>query len=152
MFHSFQSKVDYYKKYIERHSDWAFQGVYGDYGISSTKAKRPEFNKMLDEARRGNIDLIITKSISRFAINTRLLLKTIRELKELKVDVYFEEQNISMLSGNGEFLISLLASFVEAEAKSMSENVKWTVDKLLNKAYLIPLSIFMDMTSLIESL
>ena len=84
---------------------------------------------MLEEARNRKIDLIITKSISRFARNTVTLLETIRELKELNVDVYFEEQRIHSISKEGELMLTILASYAQEEARSASENVKWRVKK-----------------------
>ena len=84
---------------------------------------------MIDDCKTGKIDIIITKSISRFARNTTLLLSTIRELKALNIDVYFEEQNINSMSEQGELMLTLLASIAEAEAKSMGENVKWRINK-----------------------
>lgn len=129
MLHSFTAQATYYKELISKHNDWELVDVYADYGISGTKVNRPELNRMIDDCRHGKIDMIITKSISRFARNTALLLATIRELKALHVDVYFEEQNLNSLSEQGELILTLLASMAEAEAKSVSENVKWGVLK-----------------------
>ena len=129
LLHSFNNQVEYYRTYIQSRKDYIFKGVYADLGISGTKEDREEFNKLLDACRSGEIDLIITKSISRFARNTATLLKTIRELKALKVDVFFEEQNIHSLSEEGEFILTLLASMAQEEARDMSENVKWAVLK-----------------------
>ena len=135
MLHSFTAQASYYKELISKHNDWELVDVYADYGISGTKVNRPEFNRMVEDCRLGKIDMIITKAISRFARNTALLLKTIRELKALHVDIYFEEQNINSLSEQGELMLTLLASIAEAEAKLMSENVKWRIDKkfIINK-------------------
>lgn len=129
MLHSFTAQASYYKELISKHNDWELVDVYADYGISGTKVNRPEFNRMIEDCRQGKIDMIITKSISRFARNTALLLATVRELKALHIDVYFEEQNMNSLSEQGELVLTLLASMAEAEAKSMSMNVKWRVDK-----------------------
>lgn len=129
MLHSFTAQASCYKELNSKHNDWELVDVYADYGISGTKVDRPEFNRMIDDCRDGKIDMIITKSISRFARNTALLLATIRELKALHVDVYFEEQNMNSLSEQGELILTLLASMAEAEAKSMSMNVKWRGDK-----------------------
>lgn len=129
MLHSFTAQASYYKELISKHNDWELVDVYADYGISGTKVNRPEFNRMVDDCRLGKIDMIITKSISRFARNTALLLATVRELKALHVDVYFEEQKMNSTSDQGELVLTLLASMAEAEAKSMSMNVKWRVDK-----------------------
>lgn len=129
LLHSFNNQVEHYRTYIQSRKDYIFKGVYADLGISGTKDDREEFNKLLDACRSGEIDLIITKSISRFARNTATLLKTIRELKALKVDVFFEEQNIHSISEEGEFILTLLASMAQEEARDMSENVKWAVLK-----------------------
>lgn len=98
MLHSFTAQASYYKELISKHKDWLFVDVYADYGISGTKVNRPEFNRMIDDCMTGKINMIITKSISRFARNTTILLSTIRELKALNIDVYFEEQNINSMS------------------------------------------------------
>ena len=95
---SFEAQQRYFRDYIERQPDWVLQGIYADEGISGTSLKkRAEFNKMITACKRGRIDFIITKSLSRFARNTVTLLETVRELKGLGVDVYFEEQNICLL-------------------------------------------------------
>lgn len=133
MLHSFTAQASHYKELISKHKDWEFVDIYADYGISGTKVNRPEFIRMLDDCRLGKIDMIITKSISRFARNTALLLSTIRHLKSLHIDVYFEEQNINSLSGQGELMLTLLGGIAEAEAKSMSENVRWSISKFFKE-------------------
>ena len=129
MLHSFTAQASYYKELISKHKDWEFVDIYADYGISGTKVNRPEFSRMNEDCRNGKIDMIITKSISRFARNTALLLATIRELKALHINVYFEEQNMNSMSEQGELMLTLIGSIAEAEAKSMSQNVKWRIDK-----------------------
>ena len=131
--HSFNAQVEYYETYIKANKNYIYKGVYADLGISGTKENREQFNMLLDECRKGEIDLILTKSISRFARNTATLLKTVRELKALKVDVYFEEQQIHTLSEEGEFILTLLASMAQEEARDMSENVKWAILKHFNE-------------------
>lgn len=106
---------------------WEFVGIYADEAISGTKDTREEFNRMVEDARAGKIDLIITKAISRFARNTTTLLSTIRELTSLGVDVLFEEQNIHSISSEGEMILTLLASVAQEEARSTSENMKWRI-------------------------
>ncbi len=133
MLHSLGAQVSYYNSLIQAHSDWAFSGIYADEAISGTKDTRPEFNRMVDDAKAGKIDMIITKSISRFARNTLTLLKTIRVLKAYKVDVYFEEQNIHSMSGDGELLLTFLASFAQEEAKSVSQNMRWKIMKVFEE-------------------
>ena len=139
--HSFNAQVEYYETYIKSNKDYIYKGVFADLGISGTKDDREQFNKLIEECRKGEIDLIITKSISRFARNTATLLKTVRELKALKVDVYFEEQKLHTLSEEGEFILTLLASMAQEEARDMSENVKWTVLKRFNEGKFFSITI-----------
>lgn len=124
---SLAAQVSRYSDMIQSHAGWRYMGVYADYAKTGTKDNREEFNRLLADCHAGQIDMIITKSISRFARNTVTLLETIRDLKELGVDVFFEEQNIHTLSDDGELMLTLLASFAQEEARSMSENVKWRV-------------------------
>jgi len=136
MLHSLSAQISYYNKLIQSNEDWLFVGIYADEGISGTKTNRPEFNRMVQDAKNGKIDLIITKSISRFARNTTILLETIRDLKKLNINVFFEEQNIYTLSAEGELMITLMASLAQEEAHSMSENVKWRARKDMEKGIL----------------
>ena len=129
MLHSLGAQVSYYNSLIQSHSDWIFSGIYADEAISGTKDTREQFNRMILDAKVGLIDMVITKSISRFARNTVTLLKAIRELKECKVDVYFEEQNLHSISKDGELLLTLLASFAQEETRSVSRNMRWRVAK-----------------------
>lgn len=129
MLHSLSAQVLYYKDYITSNKDWIFVKVYYDEGISGTKQDRPSFQQMLQDAKDGKIDLIITKSISRFARNTITLLETVRELKSHNVDVYFEEQKIHSISSDGELMLTILASYAQEEAKSVSDNMKWRVKR-----------------------
>lgn len=129
MLHSLSAQVSYYNNLIQNTEGWEFVGIYADEGISGTKETRDQFNQMIEDARNGKIDLIITKAISRFARNTMVLLSTIRELSSLKVNVYFEEQNLYSMSGEGEMLLTLLASVAQEEARSVSENMKWRIKK-----------------------
>lgn len=129
MLHSLSAQVSYYQKFIASHIDWVFYGIYADEAFTGTKEVRPQFQKMLEECRKGNIDLVVTKSISRFARNTITLLQTVRELKAMGVDVFFEEQNIHTLSADGELMLSILASYAQEESLSASENQKWRIRK-----------------------
>lgn len=129
MLHSLSAQVSYYNNLIQSNPEWQFCGVYADEALTGTKDSRENFQKLLSECRAGRIDLIITKSISRFARNTVTLLETIRELKELGVDVYFEEQNIHSISPDGEFMLTLLGSYAQEESYSASENQKWRIRK-----------------------
>ena len=129
MLHSLSYQVSYYSRFIQSHCDWLFAGVYTDEGLTGTKANRPGFKRMIEDARQGKLDMIIVKSVSRFARNTVDLLKTCRELKELNVNVFFEEQNIDSLSYEGELMLTLQASIAQEESRSMSENIKWKIRK-----------------------
>lgn len=129
MLHSLSAQVSYYNSLIQNTDRWEFVGIYADEAISGTKDTREEFNRMIEDARAGKIDLIITKAISRFARNTMTLLSTIRELNSLGVDVYFEDQGIHSKSSEGEMILTLLASVAQEEARSVSENMKWRIKK-----------------------
>ena len=142
MLHSLSAQVSYYQKMIASHVDWKFCGIYADEAFTGTKENRAQFQAMLEECRKGNIDLIVTKSISRFARNTITLLQTVREFKALGVDIFFEEQNIHTLSADGELMLTILASYAQEESLSASENAKWRIRKgfeageLMNFRYL----------------
>lgn len=127
--HSLTTQIEYYNEYISSHSDWKLVGIFSDYGISGTSIDRPEFQKLIALCDEGMVDLILCKSISRFARNTVDLLKTCRELKNKSVEVYFEKEKISTMSADGELMLSLLASFAEEESLSISNNVKWATKK-----------------------
>lgn len=130
MQHSLSAQVSYYSALIQKNPEWEYAGVYADYGISGTGTKnRSEFNRMLADCESGAIDIILTKSIQRFARNTVDLLNTIRHLKELGIEVRFEKENINSLSGDGELMLTILASFAQEESRSISENCKWGIRK-----------------------
>lgn len=125
---SLQSQQDYFAEYIRHHPDWVFAGIYTDDGISGLSIRRRDgFNHMVNDALDGKIDLILTKSLSRFARNTVDALTTIRNLKAAGVAVYFQKENINTSDSTGEFLITLMSSFAEEESRSISENVTWAV-------------------------
>ena len=133
MLHSLSAQVSYYNNLIQNHPGWIFCGIYADEAVTGTKDSRDQFQKLLADCRAGKVDLVITKSISRFARNTVTLLQTVREIKNLGVDVYFEEQNIHSLSSDGELFLTILASYAQEESRSASENQKWRVrDKFRN--------------------
>lgn len=130
MQHSLSAQVSYYSALIQQHTEWEYAGVYADYGISGTGTKdRDEFNRLLADCEAGKIDIILTKSIQRFARNTVDLLNTIRHLKELGIEVRFEKENINSLSGDGELMLTILASLAQEESRSISENCKWGIRK-----------------------
>ena len=123
---SYEAQVDYYTRYIQSKPEWAFVEVYTDEGISATNTKKREgFNRMIRDALAGKIDLIVTKSVSRFARNTVDTLTTIRKLKEKGVGVIFEKENIDTLDSKGELLITIMSSLAQEESRSISENVTW---------------------------
>ena len=123
---SYEAQVDYYTRYIRSKPDWEFVNVYTDEGISSTNTKKRDgFNQMVQDALDGKIDLIVTKSVSRFARNTVDSLVTVRKLKEKGVEVYFEKENIYTLDSKGELLITIMSSLAQEESRSISENVTW---------------------------
>ena len=128
MLHSLSAQISYYSDYIQKHG-WEYAGVYADEAITGTKDSRENFQHLLKECRKGNIQMVITKAISRFARNTVTLLETVRELKALGVDVYFEEQNIHTMSADGELMLTILASYAQEESLSVSENMKWRIRK-----------------------
>lgn len=129
MLHSLSAQVSYYNELIQRHPGWVFCGVYADEALTGTKADRENFTRLLQDCKAGKVDMVITKSISRFARNTVTLLETVRELKLIGVDVYFEEQNIHSISVDGELMLSILASYAQEESLSASENQKWRIKR-----------------------
>lgn len=132
--HSLSAQVSRYSELIQSNPQWEFAGIYADEGISGTKAeKRPEFMRLIADCDAGKIDIVLTKSISRFARNTVDLLKTVRHLKDIGVEVRFEKENIRSLSDDGELMLTLLASFAQEESRSISENEKWSVKKRMEQ-------------------
>lgn len=128
--HSLSAQVSYYSDLIQKNPEWEYAGVYADEGITGTIAsKRPEFLQLLADCDEGKIDIILTKSISRFARNTVDLLKTVRHLKEIGVEVRFEKEHIHTLSIDGELMLTILASFAQEESRSISDNCKWRIKK-----------------------
>ena len=143
---SLQAQQEYFTEYIQRHPGWVFAGMYSDDGISGLSIReRDGFNSMVTDALDGKIDLILTKSLSRFARNTVDALTTIRSLKAAGVAVYFQKENINTMDSTGEFLItlmlSILASYAQEESLSASENQKWRVKRNFEEG--IPWRFFM---------
>ena len=123
---SYQAQVEYYTKLIQKNEAWNFVEVYTDDGISGTSTKnRDGFNRMIADALAGKIDMILTKSCSRFARNTVTTLTTIRQLKEKGIDVFFEKENIHSTDSKGELLLTIMSSLAQDESRNISENVKW---------------------------
>lgn len=127
MLHSLSSQVSYYNDLIQKYPGWLFCGVYADEALTGTKADRENFTRLIEDCKAGKVDMVITKSISRFARNTLTLLETIRMLKDIGVDVYFEEQNIHSISADGELMLTIMASYAQEESLSASENQKWRI-------------------------
>ena len=125
--HSLSAQISQYSGMIQKTPGWQYAGVYADEALTGTKDSRGEFQRLLADCRAGKIDMIITKSVSRFARNTVTTLRTIRELRLMGVDVFFEEQNIPTMGEDGELLLTLLAAYAEEEARSVSENQKWRI-------------------------
>lgn len=121
---SLENQIEHYRELIQSNPDYEYAGVYSDFAISGYKEKRPGLQQMLADARAGKIDLILTKSVSRFARNTRIVLEATRELRELNVGVFFELQNINTLSGEGELMLTIIAAFAQAESESGSVGAK----------------------------
>lgn len=123
---SYEAQVNYYKKFIQERPDWDYVNVYADEGISGTSTKRrTEFNKMISDALEGKIDLIITKSISRFARNTLDTISYVRKLKDNGIEVFFEKENVWTLDPKSELILTIMASIAQEESRSISQNVTW---------------------------
>ncbi len=139
MLQSLSNQVSYYNDFIQRHSGWQYAGVYVDEGLTGTKDLRPEFQRILSDCRAGKIDMVITKSTTRFARNTITMLETVRMLKEIGVDVFFEKENIHSMSGDGELMLTILASFAQEESRSVSENCKWRLREKMKQGEMVGL-------------
>ncbi|WDM22914.1 recombinase family protein [Paenibacillus polymyxa] len=125
---SYTNQVNHYTQYIQNNLEWEMADIYADEGISGTNTKnRTHFNRMIQDARNGKLDLILVKSISRFARNTLDLLKYVRELKSLGVAVFFERENINTLDTTGEVLLTILSSLAQDESRNISENSRWGI-------------------------
>lgn len=123
---SYEAQVDYYTKYIKGREEWDFVDVYADEGITGTSTKkRTDFKRLLADCEAGKIDLIITKSIARFARNTLDCLQVVRQLKEKGIGVLFEKENINTLDNKSEVILTILASIAQDEIRNLSENVAW---------------------------
>jgi len=125
---SYEAQVQYYTSYINGHADYDFAGIYADEGLSGTSTKkRDQFNRMIADCKAGKIDMIITKSISRFARNTLDCLNFVRLLKDLGIGVIFEKENMFTLDSKGEVLLSILSSLAQDESRSISESSTWGI-------------------------
>ena len=125
---SFEAQKQYYESYIGGKPGWELAGIYADKGISGTHmANRPGFRQMLADCERGKVDIIVTKSISRFSRNTVDFIETIRKLGRLGVAVYFEKENINTQSSAGEMMLTILGSVAQTEAEAVSSNLRWSI-------------------------
>ena len=122
---SYDIQIEHYTNYIKKNKEWELAGIFADDGITGTNTKkRDEFNRMIEECMAGSIDMIITKSISRFARNTLDCLKYIRQLKDKNIAVFFEKENINTMDSKGEIMLTIMASIAQQESQSLSQNVK----------------------------
>lgn len=127
---SYNAQITEFTKKIKENKQWEFLGMYADSGISGTSmTKRPEFLKMINDAKTGKIDLILTKSLSRFARNTVDCLTVVRQLRELNVEVFFEKENLYSSDSKIDFILTIFSSIAQEESRNISENVKWGVRK-----------------------
>ena len=123
---SYEAQCTYYTDKIMTNPEWTMAGIFADEGITGTSTKkRDDFNRMIRKCRQKKIDLILTKSISRFARNTLDSLKYIRALKELGIDIIFEKENINTLEMDTELIITFMSAFAQSESESISANVRW---------------------------
>lgn len=137
---SYEAQVAYFTKLITENPSWNLAGIYADDGISGTDMKkRDNFNAMMERClqKDGDIDLILTKSISRFARNTVDCLSCIRKLKERNIAIYFEKEHINTLESTGELLITILSSQAQEESRNISENVKWGLKRKYEKGEML---------------
>lgn len=130
---SLENQKNHYERIISNNPDYEYVGVYYDFGLSGFKENRPGFQKMLEDVRNGKIDLIIVKSVSRFSRNTTLTIRTIRELKELNVGIFFELQNINTLTEEGELLLTVVSAFAQAESETYSQLAKMGIRRKYEK-------------------
>lgn len=134
LLHSFSAQVSYYSQLIQNNPEWEYAGVYSDEAITGTLIrKRDGFKQMIADCEAGKIDIVLTKSIQRFARNTVDLLNSVRHLRELGIEVIFEKEHIHTLSGDGELMLSILASFAQEEVRNLSENVRWARKKKIDQ-------------------
>ncbi len=138
---SYVAQTKYYKEYIEKRGEWEFTGIFADESSGTKVKNRDEFQRMIRECEKGNIDLIITKSITRFARNTVDSIETIRTLKALGVSVYFEKENINTMSEQSEQMLTILSSIAQGESENISTNVRWGIHKRFGDGSYIPSSL-----------
>ena len=139
---SIVAQQNHYSEYINSHAQWDMVDIYADEGITGTSAKkRDDFQRMLGDCRKGHIDKIIVKSLSRFARNTTECLAVTRELKSMGISVFFEEHNIDTKMVTSEMLMAVIASCAQAESESISKNMRWSYQKRMQSGTYIPSSV-----------
>lgn len=147
---SYELQCEYYEQFIQQNENWIYVGVYADQGISGTnRKKRENFNRMIDDCKAGKIDLIVTKSVSRFSRNVLDCLSVVRELAELepKVGVFFQTENINTLSRDSEIYLTILSAFSQEESRAKSESMLWSIEKRFSKGnFLCPTSSLLGYT------
>ena len=133
---SLDNQTSFFNEYIQRNKDWDLVEIYSDEGVTGTSVKkRVQFNKMIQDAKSGKIDLIVTKEVSRFARNTVDTLNYTRELRRHNVGVYFINDNINTLENDGEFRLSIMASVAQEESRKTSSRVKWGMKRQMEKGF-----------------
>lgn len=139
---SFAAQQSHYYDFIHSHDHWKLADIYADEGITGTAAaKRDDFQRMLSDCRKGRIDKILVKSVSRFARNTTDCLEALRELKALGISVYFEEQNIDTKMASSEMMTAVIAACAQAESESISKNIRWGIQKRMRTGTFVPSSV-----------
>lgn len=142
---SYEVQIAHYTDFVKKNPEWEFAGFFADDGITGTNTKkREEFNRMIEECMAGNIDMIITKSISRFARNTLDCLKYIRQLKDKNIAVFFEKENINTMDSKGEIMLTIMASLAQQESQSLSQNVKLGIPATNKEKFKSITSVFSD--------
>lgn len=126
---SYEAQVKHFTQLIESHDDWELVDIYADPGLSGKNVKRKNFQRLMNDCLQGKVDMIITKSVSRFARNTLDCVQCVRKLKELGIKVYFEKENLDTLQESSEFVLTIMASLAEEESRSISNNIRWSVKK-----------------------
>lgn len=140
MLHSLSTQISYFSRYIQSHPGWQFVEIYADEAMTGTRDDRPEFQRMLHDCRDGKIDMIITKAVSRFSRNAVTLLEVTRELKALGIVVYFQKEGLYSDRGQGELVISLLATVAQEESRAVSDNCKWRIRSKMKAGELVGFS------------
>ena len=140
--HSFAAQVKHYTEYVAEHPEYELVDIYADEGVTGTRMdKRDDFNRLIRDCKKGKIDRIITKTVSRFARNTAELLTVTRALKEMGVSIYFEEQGIDTSELAGEFLTAIFAMMDQKESENISDNIRWSIQKRMASGTFVPSSL-----------